>query len=188
MTVISGNFAGLLSQQKGWFLDAETDIATICVTYLSFNVFETGICQDDMEFEERLQSYPLYDYASHNWGHHARQRFMLIPEVVSFLETKGPVEASSQALFAWKSYSRDLAYSQRFARQMTGLHLAAYFGVEIPVNVFYKIGPAAGSEDSYGRTPLSWAAENGRETVVQVLLDNGAEVDAKDGDGRTPLS
>ncbi|KFY31800.1 hypothetical protein V493_00783, partial [Pseudogymnoascus sp. VKM F-4281 (FW-2241)] len=111
--------------QKRWFPQAETDIATICVTYLSFNVFETGFCQNDEEFEERLQTNPLYDYASHNWGHHARNASTLIQEVIIFLEKKAQVEASSQALLVQNSYSE---YSQRYPRRMTGLHLAAYFG------------------------------------------------------------
>lgn len=53
------------------FPTAEIEIATICVTYLSFNAFKSGICHTDDEFEERLQLHKLYDYASYNWGHHA---------------------------------------------------------------------------------------------------------------------
>ncbi|KFY30094.1 hypothetical protein V493_02139 [Pseudogymnoascus sp. VKM F-4281 (FW-2241)] len=156
--------------QKRWFPQAETDIATICVTYLSFNVFETGICQNDEEFEERLQSNPLYDYASDNWGRHVRNAPTPIQKVISFLQTKAQVEASSQALFARKLYSTDSGYSQRFARQMTGLHLAAYFGLKDAVNSSLEIGLAANLKDSYGRTPLSWAAKKGHEAVVKLLL------------------
>jgi hypothetical protein len=58
--------------QKQWFRNAESEITTSCVTYLSFSVFETGLCHTDKEFVERLQSYQLYDYAAHNWGHYAR--------------------------------------------------------------------------------------------------------------------
>jgi len=36
-----------------------TDLTKICVTYLSFSVLESGFCQTDTEFIERLQSYPL---------------------------------------------------------------------------------------------------------------------------------
>jgi hypothetical protein len=43
-----------------------------CVTYLSFDAFETGFCQTDEEFEARLQLNALYDYAARHWGHHAR--------------------------------------------------------------------------------------------------------------------
>ncbi|KAH6667186.1 hypothetical protein B0J14DRAFT_184401 [Halenospora varia] len=58
--------------QKHWFPSAETNITTICVTYLSFNVFESGFCQTDDEFEERLQQNPFYNYATRIWGYHAR--------------------------------------------------------------------------------------------------------------------
>ena len=35
-------------------------------------------------------------------------------------------------------------------------------------------------KDTYGRTPLSWAAENGHEAVVKLLLEKGAELESKD--------
>jgi ankyrin repeat protein len=175
--------------QESWFPDAETNIASICVTYLSFHEFESGICQNDEEFEERLRSSQLYDYASHNWGHHARKASTLIPEVTSFLETKAQVEASSQVLLAVKLYSSDSGFSQRFPKQMTGLHLAAYFGVKAAINSLLEIGLAALLKDSYGQTPLSWAAWNGHEAVVKLLLKKGAEVDSKEGSySRTLLS
>ncbi|KXH63431.1 hypothetical protein CSAL01_04545 [Colletotrichum salicis] len=42
-------------------------------------------------------------------------------------------------------------------------------------------------KDSYGRTPLSWAAEYGHEAVVRLLLDRGAHIEAADEEGRTSL-
>ncbi|KAK3378907.1 hypothetical protein B0T24DRAFT_493620, partial [Lasiosphaeria ovina] len=63
------------------FPEAEADITAICATYLSFNIFEGGFCQTDDEFKERLQLNPLYDYAAHNWGSHARETSPLPQEV-----------------------------------------------------------------------------------------------------------
>ncbi|KAI9787698.1 MAG: hypothetical protein M1839_000229 [Geoglossum umbratile] len=54
-----------------WFPHAQMDIANVCITYLLFDVFETGFCQSDGEFEERLKTNVLYDYAARNWGYHA---------------------------------------------------------------------------------------------------------------------
>ena len=52
--------------QASWFPNAQTDIAKTCVTYLSFDTFETGFCRTDEKFEARLQWNPLYDYAARN--------------------------------------------------------------------------------------------------------------------------
>ena len=154
--------------QKRWFPNIEIDITKICVAYLSFSVFESGFCQTH-EFEERLQSHPLYDYAAHHWGHHAREALILIPDIIGFLERKAQVEASSQALTAVKQWSGDLTYSQRGPKQMTGLHLAAYFGVNEAANTLLTHGQSADLKDSYGRTPLSYAAAYGHEAVVTAI-------------------
>ena len=42
--------------QKDWFPNAESDITIICITYLSFHVFENGYCQTSDELENRLHS------------------------------------------------------------------------------------------------------------------------------------
>ncbi|RYP49030.1 hypothetical protein DL768_005170 [Monosporascus sp. mg162] len=176
-----------IKTQGQWFPNVQADITAICVTYLSFNIFEKGFCKTDMEFEERLRLYPLYDYATHNWGHHAREPLTLCQEVINFLECKAKVEASSQALVV-KRYSAYSGYSQDCPGQITGLHLAAYFGVDKAVNRLLLGGHEPDSEDSYCRTPLSWAAENGREAVVKLLLDKGADTESKDDHYvRTPL-
>jgi hypothetical protein len=71
-----------------WFPHAQKDIAMTCVTYLSFDTFETGFCPTDEEFEERLQLNPLYDYAAQNWGQHACAASAELEQlVVDFLES-----------------------------------------------------------------------------------------------------
>ncbi|KAK3371093.1 hypothetical protein B0T24DRAFT_491973, partial [Lasiosphaeria ovina] len=54
------------------FPGAERNVTDVCVTYLSFDPFATGTCRNDEDFRARLRSHPLYDYAAHHWGHHAR--------------------------------------------------------------------------------------------------------------------
>jgi len=78
-----------------WFPNAETDITNVCITYLSFSVFENGICETDDEFERRLQSNPLYDYATHNWGHHACIASMSCHGIMEFLECQMSVKPSA---------------------------------------------------------------------------------------------
>ena len=113
---------------------------------------------------------------------------MLIPEVISFLSRKAQVEASSQGLLAEKMYSSDTEYSQRFPKDMTGLHLAVYFGVEAVVQLLLAMRQVdTDSKDENSRTPLSYAAESGHEAVVRLMLDNGVDISIENRSGRTAL-
>ncbi|OCL04595.1 ankyrin repeat protein, partial [Glonium stellatum] len=177
--------------QMLWFPNAHRDIARTCVTYMSFDTFETGPCPTDKEFEERLHVHVLYDYAARNWGHHARMASASIEEeqlTLSFLESEAKVSSSSQVLMV-PIASRYLRHSQRAPRQVTALHLAAYFGLSKATTTLFKNKHNPDVQDSRGRTPLSWAAESGHETVVGLLLaKDGVDVNSKDLKGRTPLS
>ena len=55
--------------KETWFPNADLDIATARITYLSYNEFESayGITNDEFDYNDLLQrrrTYPLYDYAS----------------------------------------------------------------------------------------------------------------------------
>jgi ankyrin repeat protein len=175
--------------QSDWFPNAETDITIICIAYLSFNTFKGGYCQTDSEFEERLQSNKLYNYAAHNWGHHARVASAKVEQLVlDLLESEAKVSGSSQAIMA----SRDeyFEYRKTVPKKMTGLHLAAYFGLSKAMVALLKHGHELDSKDIYGQTPLSYATEKGHEAVVKLLLTkDGVDLNSKDDySGRTPLS
>jgi Ankyrin repeats (3 copies) len=172
------------------FPNAETDMTVTCVTYLSFDTFAAGFCPTEEEFEARLQLNPLYNYAARNWGHHARAASTEVEQLIlDFLDSAAKVSASSQAMMAPKRYWSYLKYSQEVTRQMTGVHLAAYFGLEKVTTTLLKNGYDPDPKDSHGRTPLSWAAKDGHEAVVRLLLaKDGVDPDSKDGDGQTTLS
>jgi ankyrin repeat protein len=72
---------------------------------------------------------------------------------------------------------------------MTGLHLAAYFGIKAVVRLLLENNSDVDAKDEWGGTPLSWAAEKGHEAVVKLLLDKGVELETKaTRSGRRPLS
>ncbi|KAM3465172.1 hypothetical protein MY5147_009347, partial [Beauveria neobassiana] len=160
--------------------DAHRAFAIVCVTYLSFRDFDSGFCQTHAAFQERLQSNQLYNYAAHNWGHHAREASTYCPSVMKFLRDSLKVKASSQALMATKRlwYSN---WSRQVPKRVTGLHLAAYFGIQETVDKLLQEEQNIDQEDDECRTPLSYAAENGHEAIVKLLLRKKANVNEKGG-------
>jgi ankyrin repeat protein len=107
--------------------------------------------------------------------------------ILGFLENKAKVSASSQAIMASRSH---YGYSQRLSRQMTGLHLTAYFGLSQAMLALLKNGHHQNLKDAgYGWTPLLWAAHSGHEAVVkQLLANNRLDPNSKDTEcGPTPL-
>ena len=176
--------------QIRWFPDAETSIAKTCVTYLSFDAFDTGFCLTEKDFEVRLQENVLYDYAARNWGHHARTASAEVENLIlSFLKNEAKFSACTQAMMASKHYSSRLYNSQQAPRHLTGLHLAAFFGLDEVFNALLKRSHSPDLKDSCGRTPLAWATRNGQEIIVKRLLETkGVKPDLKDNWGQTPLS
>ncbi|KAI0542485.1 hypothetical protein GGR58DRAFT_252203 [Xylaria digitata] len=79
-----------------WYPKAETEITRVCVTYLSFETFESGFCRIADDFRKQLQSNPFYDYAIHYWGYHARKAPDALSETVAFLSCQPKVDPAGQ--------------------------------------------------------------------------------------------
>ncbi|KAI8681950.1 hypothetical protein NCS55_00448800 [Fusarium keratoplasticum] len=182
--------------QGDWFPTAEAYITTACVTYLSYKTFESGPCETKSRMDERLWSHQLYGYAANNWGHHARISLSTRKELIEFLQSNGQAEAAAEALMVMTESWNYMEAPQR----MTGLHLAAYFGMAeamaallthkhgAVIKLLLDNGADADSRDVYHRTPLSLTAEKRHGAIVSLLLaTEGVDADSRDGTGSTPL-
>jgi ankyrin repeat protein len=180
-------FDGIMSDR---FANAEADIANTCIAYLSFECFATGICTTDQDLKQRLALYPLYNYAARNWGFHASMApIEKIPSVITLLQKEANVLAAAQVMMIGQPYSGATRHSQRKGKQITGPHLAAYFGLRDAMAKIIANGQPPDEKDGYGQTPLSYASERGHEAVVKLLLEiPGVECRQADEDGRSPLS
>lgn len=156
--------------QHRWFPNAENSIAEACTTYLSFDVFRSGICLSDEAFAEPLRSHCFYDYAAHHWGRHTHKCSELSPRTMGFLQDKSLLDASTQAMFVEKAVATP-NYSQVFPKQVTALHVAAYFGLDRVVLALLAAGHQPNCKDSTGQTPLWWSAKDGHEAATKVLCD-----------------
>lgn len=168
-----------------WFPSAETNIAKTCLTYLSFEYFESGNTLWPNDLRERLKAYALFDYASQNWAHYVSKASepdqAFEQAALSFLESVPKIEASQvisgfKLTLPWKG--------------MTGLHLAVYFGADAAVQILLKHGADIDLEDARGRTPLSLAVAGGtggKLSTAKLLLDDGASTAKNAADcNRTP--
>ena len=170
--------------QLRWFPGGHLTITNVCTTYLSFLKFENGYCPTIEEFKQRLRLNPFYEYSARNWGAHARAT-STHDTVISFLRKPGQVDAAVQGVMA--DYWHNGVRCHCLTSKMTGLHLAAYYGLEEAVkSLITEDGPDV--VDVYGETPLACSARKGRETAAEILCAYGAEVNARDHRGRTPLS
>ncbi|KAM0158771.1 hypothetical protein ACHAPG_003947 [Botrytis cinerea] len=201
-----------------WFPNAETFITTICVTYLSFETFNTGFCQTSQDSEKRVRSNRLFMYAARFWGLHVCKASIsekiLERALLRFLENQPKVDASWQLMNDGPPesyYSQDLGFQLSVLsgsssnNESTGMHLAAFLGLETVVQLLLYSGKIeVDSRDlsdiefwcshnfntvGPGRTPLSYAAEGGHEKIVDLLLNTGkVEVDSRDRYNCTSLS
>lgn len=181
----------LISNRDLWYSeDCHSHISKICAKYLCHDAFDGGVCFSDEDFESRLRTNALYDYAARNWGEHARMSSKEVSDsVTSFLSDPKKIAASSQALLVSKRSKIDPGYSQKVPQDFTAIHIAAYFGLkEIMISLIADEN-GLDLKDTHGRTPLSYAAENGRESTVQLLLESDhIDPNSVDVNNRTPLS
>ncbi|KAF3935194.1 Ankyrin-2 [Dactylellina cionopaga] len=164
-----------------WLPEAQNSITETCVTYLSYDTFKTGLSTVYQDFETRLESNVLYDYAAQNWGHHARVSSIEGGKLIlDLFKSESAISACSQTiLLNMDKWQR--SYSHPTPQKMAGLILAAYFGLAKSVAAMLSHSVDLEVKDSlYDRTPMSWAAGNGHEAVVKLLVDKGANLEAED--------
>lgn len=167
---------------------AEEEIAKTCILYLSLDDY----------LEEAL--HPLYQYASRNWGHHARQYQDVLKDRIYLLLRSGPqLEASfthilsglrKQHLPQWDE--EQIVFEPSSSEDNTGLavqplHVAAFFGLGTifrdPLLRHFHIDEA----DIRGWSPLRWAAIGRSENTARLLMDERANMLTKDKSGQETL-
>ncbi|RSL48629.1 hypothetical protein CEP54_012835, partial [Fusarium duplospermum] len=174
-----------------WFLDAEDDMAEVCLTYLSFNPFRSKNCHNTHEYQGRLQDWPFYRYACKHWGMHAHQ----VPptRIIAFFQLKQAFWSSLQPLFykpARSMFSEtfgDRFYLEPVKAQAGGLHVAAHFGL---IDLVRKLAVSETVDEPTARgwTPLAFAAAEGHDAVIrQLLVEHEPDANNRDSEGMAPL-
>ncbi|KAF9885377.1 hypothetical protein FE257_012995 [Aspergillus nanangensis] len=169
-----------------WFPEANQYMARVLINYLRYDRFSVPfVAENWIEYHQRLESHPLYDYAARYWGEHAREGYPQIRGLVAgFLRNTTNLMNTVHAFTRSDTFS--VGHISRLER-VTGLHVAAYFGLIDQIKELIGEGTALGAADSYGQTALHWAAKNGQQQAVQVLSNEGLDVNARNVEFESPL-
>ncbi|KAG4441578.1 hypothetical protein IFR05_002963 [Cadophora sp. M221] len=160
------------------FPEAQTEITRCCLRYLSIDWFS----EVDVDLDDDLQppvDPELLNYASQNWGHHARGTVesQLREDIVHFL--------SDETQLSRIRHTRKLPDDDNIE---SGIVEAAEFGLSTIVCKFLLSGTGVNTRGNRERTALQAAVSGGHETLVRVLLEHGADLEKNDLHGASALS
>ncbi|KAG8670707.1 hypothetical protein FPOAC1_003942 [Fusarium poae] len=153
--------------REKWRPDADAAIATSCLAYLLFRVFDVEFSEIDECLQREKagrQLYPLLDYSMEYSALHARLAVTKPPSVARFLSSESRVTRN------WLLLKAKCGNEQ---------------GKET-VEWLIEQGLCTDVRDAEGRTPLHYAVLNGWEQCVQLLLERRASLDS-DIENMTPL-
>jgi ankyrin repeat protein len=175
-------------------------LAEICIQRLLFAECESHPVKKDGMSSQYTDSHVFLDYSAKHWAAHLQDSYGE-NDIATDLILKLCDAKSNRCLtwlrIYWTSTNTD------FPENFNDLMIASYFGLTALVKQKLRRGDIdLDSKDStYGRSALSWAAENGSYAIVKLLLKagtsslkrimsfrKGAKVDSTDRYGRTPLS
>lgn len=164
------------------FAGAHEQIFEVCLTYLSFDEFAAGPCDNGNQLRCRLHDFPLLSYAARYWGEYAlvsdcEQKHQDV--ILDLIHREPNMKAMAQVTIHFQVSAIQIPR----VFDMSPLHLASYLKLKRTVTLLLE-GGASTASDSYGVTAIHSA---GHQDITKLLLQHGAKVNLQDKSGRTPL-
>jgi hypothetical protein len=171
---------------EAWMPTAQVDIASTCLTYLSFESFKKNGRYD--YYSKSMIRYQLYDnaflrYAAEYWGEHVRVVQDKVFELAyPFLIHDGLVPNVAQVRISILGYQSEFTCSS-WPCNWTGLHITAQLGLyRVSMLLIERLKErsivAVNTLNDDGQAPLHLAAEYGHCQTAKLLIHEGATIDA----------
>ncbi|KAJ6014428.1 ankyrin repeat-containing domain protein [Penicillium herquei] len=164
---------------REWFPQAHRAMADACTAYLLYDCIDSDI------FDPKDSQLELYAYSAQNWGHHARLQSVDETLAFRFLENQNKVSSSARQFVLQRNCCE--FHTLEVTQRISSLHLAAYFGLEKTLRDLVGRGADVQTQDDWGRSALSWAAEHNHKEVAKYLLDCGLDMDVEDELTTSPI-
>ena len=192
----------LQARRQEMFPEAETQIANTCLTYLCLQESGTSnlACELDNPADEQarvqgLRELKFLGYAAAHWGDHAKKASSNDIDVLAlrFLTSTSIIERAERSKFQFLPLQPGFNLHPRVEARydcgnLSGLHVAARFGLARLTDMLLAEGLEIDARDSYRHTALHEVARNGHVEAAQVLLSNGADCEPINSEGATPLN
>ena len=164
-------------QREEIFPSGEEQIAEVCITYLLFDDFVSGCCEDKPAIEHLMEDFPFLRYASSYWGYHVqRSHWDRISRLaLKLLHSPAPRSLALQIDRFSHGY-RTKYWEAEEVNSDTAFFCACRFGLQTAVSRMLD------SEDididaatHIGTTALIRAASSGHVDIVKLLISRGAD-------------
>ncbi|ODH49779.1 hypothetical protein GX48_04157 [Paracoccidioides brasiliensis] len=201
---IDGDVVNLVHESaREFFQSDQANIEEINIFHMNHTTYRTlmrtclALIEGSYKSPGSISSASLHNtlltYASLYWPEHFRHAFDTVEAQTEF--SRQFFQAESPVREDWWQFYWDREQYGGAPPSFTLLHLAAYFGNLSWAKMLLEHYASDGipfrrhtsRKDSYGRTPLFWAATRGHRDVVELLLDHGANINSKDRDKLTAL-
>ena len=164
-------------QREEIFPSGEDQIAETCITYLFFDEFVRGCCEDEAAIERLMKDFPFLQYASSYWGHHVRlSHCSKIYELALRVLHSPPRRALSIQIHHFSQGYRTEYWEPDEANSHNAFHCACAFGLQTAVcNILDSENADIDAATAIGNTALIRAASSGYVDLIKLLLIRGAD-------------
>lgn len=147
---------------KEIFPDAHTIIAEICITCLSFDIFQN---MNYLAYPWQASSTRIYKYAANFWDYHVKASSYRQDLVFDFLRDSGKVSSCVNFILSQGCYATYFA-----SMETLGIGLVALVGLHELMDTLIEGGQSPSTEDVASRTPLCFAILGGKYETVKHLV------------------